>query len=45
MIFALIDNTNKVVNLIAYDGVTPYAPEDGLTLVQVPEGTNIGDTV
>lgn len=29
--------TNQVDNTIAWDGVTPYTPPEGYTLVRVPE--------
>jgi hypothetical protein len=36
--YAMVNNqTNKVDNAIAWDGVTEYAPPEGYTLVQVPE--------
>lgn len=31
--WALIDGTDTVANVIDWDGVTPYSPPDGLTLV------------
>ena len=36
--YAMVNNqTNRVDNAIAWDGVTPYTPQDGYTLVQIPE--------
>lgn len=31
------NQTNRVDTAIAWDGVTPYTPPEGYTLVQVPE--------
>lgn len=33
-----------IVNLIVYDGVSPYTPPDGTRLEQVPDTAQIGDT-
>ncbi len=33
-----------IVNLIVYDGVSPYTPPDGTRLEQVPDSAQIGDT-
>ena len=32
--YAIVDATNTVINVIAYDGVSPYTPPTGTTLVQ-----------
>lgn len=32
--YAVVDEDNNVVNVIAWDGVTEYNPGKGLTLVQ-----------
>ena len=44
MIYVLIDNTNTVVNVIVYDGVSEYTPPAGQTLKEAPDGTAIGYT-
>lgn len=33
-----------IINLIAYDGVSPYTPADNTALMQVPDTANVGDT-
>ena len=33
-----------IINLIAYDGKSPYTPADGTKLEQVPDTANVGDT-
>ena len=33
-----------IVNLIVYDGVSPYTPPDNTALMQVPDTAQIGDT-
>jgi hypothetical protein len=33
-----------IVNLIVYDGVSPYSPPDNTALMQVPDNAQIGDT-
>lgn len=33
-----------IVNIIDYDGVSPYTPPDGTKLEQVPDTAQIGDT-
>lgn len=36
--YAMVNNeTNRVDNVIVWDGVTPYAPPEGYTLVEIPE--------
>lgn len=46
MRYALIDQNGNIVNLITWDGVTPYNPPQGLTLERVSvedeERTEIG---
>ena len=34
----------KVINISRWDGVTPYNPGDGVTMVVVDENTRIGGT-
>lgn len=33
-----------IVNIISYDGTSPYTPPEGTKLEQVPTSANIGDT-
>jgi hypothetical protein len=33
--YALIDSQNIVVNMVLWDGVTPWTPPDGLTAIRV----------
>lgn len=33
-----------IINLIVYDGISPYIPEFGSKLEQVPDSAQIGDT-
>jgi hypothetical protein len=44
MAYVLLDNTNTVVNVIVYDGVSTYIPPTGQTLKAAPDGTGIGWT-
>lgn len=37
MNFALVKD-NQVCSIILWDGTTPYEPEEGFTLYEVPEG-------
>jgi len=32
-----------ISNIILYDGVSPYTPEEGLRLAEVPDNVKIGD--
>lgn len=34
--YAIVDGTGTVSNVIAWDGVTPYAPPTGTTLILDP---------
>lgn len=43
MNYAVIDKNGIVQNIIIYDGVSPYNPGAGLTLVQ-SDTAGIGDT-
>ena len=43
MRYAVIEN-GVVINVIVWDGVTPYDPGEGITVVQ-SDTLNIGDTV
>ncbi len=47
MQWALVDRNGIIQNVIAYDGVSPYTPAEGLTLQQVNiwlgRGNNIND--
>lgn len=45
MKYALIDTTNTVSNLIEWDGIEPYTPQQGFTILQVNDHqVNIGYT-
>jgi hypothetical protein len=35
---------NEIINVIVWDGETPYTPMVGTTLVECPEGVGIGWT-
>lgn len=41
--YALLDPSGTVLNIVVWDGVTPYEP-DG-SLVEVPDSVQIGDTL
>lgn len=43
MIWALIDEDGFVRNTIEYNGVSPYNPPEGMTLLQVNNWVGIGD--
>lgn len=43
MQWALVDQNLIIQNLIVYDGISTFTPEDGLTLLQVDDGLTIGD--
>lgn len=45
MKFALVDEENLIVNIIVYDGESDYTPPAGLSLVQVSDEKQIGDTL
>lgn len=45
MAWALVDANNKVQNIILYDGKALYTPAEGLTLKEVPDETQMGDTL
>lgn len=42
MIYALVNGSGLVTNVIEWDGDTPYTPAPGLTAVQVPAGQGVG---
>jgi hypothetical protein len=42
MRYAVIDIDGTVVNVIVWDGVTPYDPGEGLTLVPMAEDSTVG---
>jgi hypothetical protein len=42
MQYATVDSSNTVVNVILWDGVTPYDPGDGFILIQ-SDNAQIGD--
>jgi len=35
--------TNTVMNLVVYDGVSPYTPPDNTVLMQVDDSKQVGD--
>lgn len=41
--YAILNAARTVVNIIVYDGDTPYDPGEGHTIEEVPDGTQIGD--
>lgn len=43
MNYFVLDSTNKIINIVVWDGVTNYNPGEGLTLILVVPGYNIGD--
>lgn len=45
MKYALVNESNEIVNIIAYDGITDYVPPVGLSLVIVPDEKQIGDLI
>jgi hypothetical protein len=38
--YAIVDSNNIVVNVIVWDGVTPYNPGPNMTLINIPEGVD-----
>lgn len=40
--YAVIDENNALINVIVWDGVTPYDPGPGLSLVIINEGVSYG---
>lgn len=44
MIWVLADETGRIINIIEYDGVSPYAPPYG-ALHQVSNTLKIGDQI
>lgn len=45
MRYALINELDIVVNIIEYNGLTPYEPAEGLRLVPVNEWIEIGNPI
>ena len=45
MMYALVDSKGIVQNLIEYDGFSPYAPAEGLTVQQVNDWLKIGSNI
>ncbi|ANR79980.1 hypothetical protein BBB57_18035 [Kosakonia sacchari] len=43
--FAVVDATGNVVNMVMWDGETPFIPGDGFTLVKAGEGFIIGGRI
>jgi hypothetical protein len=43
--YAMVNNqTNRVDNVIVWDGVAPYTPAEGYTLVEIPAPTETEPT-
>lgn len=42
MRYAVIDQNNVAVNFILWDGVSPYDPGEGLSLVVINDGVEYG---
>lgn len=40
MRYAVLDQDNKAVNFVLWDGVSEYNPGDNLTLIPLPEGVS-----
>lgn len=40
--FAVIDSTGTVTNVVVWDGRTQWQPPDGTTAVAIPEGSGAG---
>jgi hypothetical protein len=40
--YAVVDSTGTVVNVVMWDGTTPWQPPTGTTAVLVPAGSNAG---
>lgn len=34
-----------IINMVVYDGVSPYKPAEGCKLVEVPDNSKIGDVI
>lgn len=45
MKWALIDASNICINIIEYDGVSAYAPDSGLNLLEVNDWIEVGSSV
>ena len=43
MAWVLVDGNGVIVNVIEYDGVSPYTPPVGLSLLENVDGCVIGD--
>jgi hypothetical protein len=41
MAYAIIQN-GTVVNTVEWDGAAPWAPPEGATVVQIPDGAYVG---
>lgn len=40
--YAIVDMSGDIVNIVSWDGEFPFDPGDGLTLVLIPDGLNVG---
>lgn len=45
MMWVLVNDENRVRNIIEYDGVSEFVPGAGLRVMQVNDGTKLGDIV
>jgi len=40
--YAIIDATNTVINVVAWDGLPPWTPPQDCIAVVIPDGSNAG---
>lgn len=45
MKWALVDSQNIVQNIISYDGVSPFQPQEGQILIKINDWVNLGDNI
>ena len=45
MRWAIVDGNGEIQNIIAYDGISAYAPPNGFTLQQVNDWLGIGSGI
>lgn len=43
--YAVVDSTGIIVNMVKWDGATPFNPGEGLLLIKYGEGYVIGGTL
>lgn len=41
---SIMADPGTIMNIISYDGTSPYELPEGMQLIQVPDTANIGDT-